>query len=341
MTVAATISRDSVSSRVTTKENLVTLIGGIWLTAGLFIDGYAHSNIIKDGEDFFTPWHGFFYSGFTFTAAWIGWLMWQRRQPGSLRDWIPGGYGPSVVGLGIFTAGGLGDMVWHTIFGVETSLDALLSPTHILLLLGLILVLAAPLQSVISGGGRAWVAVTSLATLTALLSFFTTYAHPISSGWVLGVRYDDNNDVWHALAIAGALVTTAILTYPILYVRRNLTDPPFGAVSLIWTVSVVLEAIALSSYPVTAGAAALLGGLTADILFRTIRSGPTRYRYMIALSTGIAVMWTAWTLLTHLLVNAVEWPPELWTGLILISTLAAAGLTLIALESPRDVSDSK
>src|SRR6266567_8991725 len=41
----------------------------IWWMGGLFIDGWAHSNI-PQLETFFTPWHAIFYSGFlavTFT----------------------------------------------------------------------------------------------------------------------------------------------------------------------------------------------------------------------------------------------------------------------------------
>jgi hypothetical protein len=33
-------------------------------------------------------------------------------------------------GLGIFAMGGVGHGIWHTDFGIETSIYALLSPTH-------------------------------------------------------------------------------------------------------------------------------------------------------------------------------------------------------------------
>lgn len=36
--------------------------------AGVFIDGFAHSNLRNTIEDFFTPWHAILYSGFTATA---------------------------------------------------------------------------------------------------------------------------------------------------------------------------------------------------------------------------------------------------------------------------------
>ena len=41
-------------------------------------------------------------------------------------------------------AGAIGDMFWHIIFGIEVSIDALLSPTHLLLLIGALLILSGP-----------------------------------------------------------------------------------------------------------------------------------------------------------------------------------------------------
>src|SRR5581483_7759023 len=39
------------------------VVVSIWWLGGLFIDGWAHSNI-PQLETFFTPWHAVFYSGY-------------------------------------------------------------------------------------------------------------------------------------------------------------------------------------------------------------------------------------------------------------------------------------
>ena len=44
-------------------------------------------------------------------------------------------------------AGAIGDMFWHIVFGIEVSIDALLSPTHLLLLIGALLILSGPLRA--------------------------------------------------------------------------------------------------------------------------------------------------------------------------------------------------
>ena len=50
-------------------EDMLTVVGAAWMIAGLFLDGYAHQNLL-DGEDsFFTPYHAVFY-GPTSCCSW-------------------------------------------------------------------------------------------------------------------------------------------------------------------------------------------------------------------------------------------------------------------------------
>ena len=43
--------------------------------------------------------------------------------------------------------GAVGDMVWHIVFGFEVSVEALLSPTHLLLALGGTLIVTGPVRA--------------------------------------------------------------------------------------------------------------------------------------------------------------------------------------------------
>ena len=66
-------------------EDTLTLLITAWLIAGLFIDGYAHVNVIDtETEDFFTPWHAIFYSAFVSLAAWITNVGRRRAHPGPI-----------------------------------------------------------------------------------------------------------------------------------------------------------------------------------------------------------------------------------------------------------------
>lgn len=102
--------------RATRSQDAVTVLAGLWLIGGLFSDGWAHHNV-PALEGFFTPWHGGLYSGLLVAGAWFTWL----GRVGGMRWYlhVPPGYGGGVVGLGVFSAGGLADMVWHVPSGLR------------------------------------------------------------------------------------------------------------------------------------------------------------------------------------------------------------------------------
>ncbi len=172
-----TPTRDAASSpaprRATLAQDAVTVAIGLWLIGGLFSDGWAHHNV-PELEGFFTPWHGVLYFGLLLAGAWFIWL---GRAGG--RRWyrhLPAGYGWGCVGLGVFGLGGLADMAWHLVLGVEAGVDALLSPSHLVLFTGGLLILTSALRSRWgSGDVTSPVAIGGLALVTALVSFFLLY----------------------------------------------------------------------------------------------------------------------------------------------------------------------
>lgn len=117
-------------------------IAGFLTVAGLFVDIGGH--LRHDVDTFFTWQHAVFYSGLVLLCAIVG-SEWYRRR-GMRRPWPPG-YGLSVAGLFLFFIAGALDMGNHLIFGFEAGFDALLSPTHQLLAVALLLIVTGPLRS--------------------------------------------------------------------------------------------------------------------------------------------------------------------------------------------------
>src|SRR5262249_25880734 len=118
-----------------------------WLVGGLFLDGWAH-NHFRNLETFFTPWHGVLYSGFAASAACLGAGAVRGWSEGrAWRDALPPGYALSLLGVALFLIAGLADMVWHTLLGVEVSIEGLLSPVHLFLAFSGSLILTGPLRS--------------------------------------------------------------------------------------------------------------------------------------------------------------------------------------------------
>ncbi len=177
-----------------------------WLIGGLYLDGWAHSHK-SELETFFTPWHAVLYSGFAASAGFVfATFLVNIRRGFAWQSALPPGYMLSLAGAVIFLVGGLGDMVWHIIFGVEEDVDALLSPTHLSLALGGTLILSGPLRSAWlrtdDGGGRLRLlpGILSLAFLLCTFTFFTQFAHPFAqiqaTANVDGAADDARRDVW-------------------------------------------------------------------------------------------------------------------------------------------------
>src|SRR5262249_30100470 len=199
------------------------------MLGGTLTDAWAHVNRLGTLEGFFTPWHALLYSGVMATSGWTFWLAYRRRghAPRWWRDGWPAGYRLGAVGAPLLGAGAVGDMIWHEVLGVEASLEAVLSPTHLVLLVGAVLLLSSPLRSWWSadapGGMPAAIAVASLVLTTTAVSAFVMYASAFLS--VAPTRpYDGLLGTPSAnsasLGFASYLVTTMLLVVPLLMVYR-------------------------------------------------------------------------------------------------------------------------
>jgi hypothetical protein len=177
----------------------------LWLVTGLFLDGWAHHHLPRL-ETFFTPWHGVFYSGFlSMTGFLLTHAAQAYRQPGKRQpdtrqlgnrqsgsNLLPKGYEHALLGVPLFWAGAVGDLIWHTLFGIEQNVEALLSPTHLLLAFGIGLMVSGPLLAALRSNilhqdnlqqaptwRTALPALISLTLVLSLLTFFTQFANPM------------------------------------------------------------------------------------------------------------------------------------------------------------------
>jgi hypothetical protein len=137
------------------REDIVFSLCASTVVIGLFLDGWNHINL-QNGAlgSFFTPWHGVLYAGFTATASWLA-----LRNSHLVRSSVapqpqyhayfglPLRYPFAVFGVLIATVGMLGDAIWHTVFGEEKGVARVISPFHLVLFSGAVLLLGAPIRS--------------------------------------------------------------------------------------------------------------------------------------------------------------------------------------------------
>lgn len=338
----------AIRPQLSRREHLLTVAFATWLIIGLFVDGWAHN--AGEPESFFTPWHGLFYSGFALTATWMSWVVWRGLGPGAgLRSAVPAGYGLGLLGVAVFALGGVGDLVWHQLFGVEVDLEALLSPSHLVLFVGGLLILSSPLRAAWSGPtGRSpsfaqlLPALLSATLVTALVAFFSMDFSPWLTGAATAGPYrliptvvpDADIAAWMVEEVqlggfAAILLTTVILMTPTLLLLRRWALP-FGSLTLLFGAVATLSSSIDGFDQAATLAGPIVAGVLADVLVRRLRPSPERPGAMRTFAAAVpAALW-----LTHFallwVTASVGWSVELWAGITGVSALTGLGLSLLA-----------
>jgi hypothetical protein len=162
-------------------------ICGVWISGGFFLDAWAHGHVPV--ETFFTPYHAVFYSGMLALALVIAAFALHSHALGY--DWanaLPRCYRLPLLGIPIFILGGIGDMLWHRMLGIEEGVDALLSPTHQVLGLAIFFLSSGPIRSVLADRAHSTTLARQaplalgLATWLILAHFGTAYAFDPAAG---------------------------------------------------------------------------------------------------------------------------------------------------------------
>lgn len=334
------------------RSDLVTVLLGAWLMVGLFIDGWAHTNL-EQLETFFTPWHAVFYSGYLANVAWMVWSVARYVRVGRKGlSAVPVGYDLGVLGVLIFAVGGVGDMLWHMIFGIEQDLEALLSPTHLLLFIGGALIITSPFRA-------AWAAteanrdrpslkeflptLLSITLVTCSTAFMFLYLWGLGSARSMAaggierlVRHfapveggsDFAVEFTQFWGISSILISNLLLMAPVLLMLRR-WRPPFGSVTIFLVATTVLMAAVREFRLYESIPVAVAAGLVADWLVHVLRPTPNRVGALRVFATVVPlVLWSLYFLAVQLRWG-VGWSPEMWTGVIAWTGISGFGLSVV------------
>ena len=124
---------------------------------------------MDDIETFFTPWHAVLYTGYAFS---VFVAMYAKNK---IRDYK---FDVGVLGAVIFGIGGASDVVWHTLLGIETGVEPLVSPSHLMLFLGAFLMLDYIFTARPSMDNLDTASVVAVSTIYALVMYITQFLHP-------------------------------------------------------------------------------------------------------------------------------------------------------------------
>lgn len=334
----------------TSNADYVTVCVTTWLLVGVVIDGWAHQNRTLE-ETFFTPWHAIFYSGYFATLGWIAYLRIRR-----LRLHMGGAepaYGLAEVGLLVFALGGVADLIWHTAYGIEVDVEALVSPPHLVLLCGTFIILSTPFRANAEAHRRglslsSGPATLSIALSTGLVGFFLQYLNPLLISSMTNVPYNEirRADLTPALeeffvrqvqirGIASVLVTSAVLaiaTSQALRLKGKFT---------LTTVYVIFGILmgAQNGYKIPFGIVALLiAGALGDV----VRAGLQRLQYEFRLTVTIVAFVSSLTIGSGYfaalsMTFPIEWGPGLVGGSVVLASLISCLLAYFASSNQPDV----
>ncbi|MET3935698.1 hypothetical protein [Arthrobacter sp. OAP107] len=362
------------------RRDLITELLGLWLVLAVFLDGWAHINL-PSLETFFTPWHAALYSGMLATAAWTAVVILRNRTPGQpLLQAAPPGYRGTAVGVVLFAVAGGLDLLWHEILGIEVSLDALVSPTHLLLGFSLFLILGTGVRSARAaghvsaghaadhrpaashglanhrlaghGGNLAWTpaALFAVVLMTGLGAFFLVYCSAFvrpgpTAVFVpapVGTPGRIQSELPVVITLASYLLTTALIIAPFLFTLSAARRPARGIVTLLVVAAAWLPVvmIGLRPYSIAGAAGATVAAVVVDLLLARV---PDAWlgRRLPAVTAGIAaLLWTG-QLVALAVTDAIRWPVSLWLGAVVLSAAVAAGLALLSSWGPgRSVPDA-
>lgn len=295
----------------------------VWVSSGFFLDAWAHGHVPV--ETFFTPYHAVFYSGMlVMIVAIAAFAVRNRRRGYPWRAALPAPYRLAAIGIPIFIGAGFGDMLWHRLLGIEEGVEALLSPTHQIIGLGVFFLASGPIRSALADRAGSQTArgqlplVLGLATWLTLAHFGTAYALDPA-----GARTDApppiapyTPDYLTALSIGYYKISLGVLViifqsalvggFALWWVSRIRPFP--GALTLFYFIGGVAAAAAFTNdSPLLsiAVAQALTAGILGDVLVARFDPSPERVR---------ALRWFAALI------------PLAFAGVYLLGTVAAGGL---------------
>lgn len=316
-----------------------------WMILGLYIDGWSHMHLHL--ETFFSWWHAIFYSGFVAMVLFIGLTILQSTRKGT--PWaqtLPRGYGKTVLGLLVFITGGLGDMVWHVLFGLEKSVEALVSPSHLLIFMGFGLTVSGPFRA-------AWQRpdedspsslrhhlplLISLTLLWSVFTFVTMIMHPFV-GAHAGLR---SWTIWAAhgpvtlenaqiVGISGIVVETAILMGLLLLTIAR-WQLPFGSVTLILTSNMALVSLLGDQYLLIPFA--FLSGLGADLLLMRLQPSIKRIGAYRLFAFAVPVLTYTGYFLGLKAKEGLGWSVQVVTGALVLAGITGWLVSYLVLPPP-------
>jgi hypothetical protein len=321
--------------------DLLVALCALWISCGFFLDAWAHGHVPV--ETFFTPYHALFYSGMLALIAVLAIF-------GVTHKGFPESYRYPLLGIPIFIAAGTGDLIWHHYLGVEEGVDALLSPTHQGLGLGVFFIACGPILSALRNRAtlRSFAdqlpLILALASWIELVHFGTAYAFDPGAGRTNAPPSTSvfTPDYLTALAIGyykigtGVLVVlfqSALIAGFALFAGTRFPLRP-GALTLMFLLGNFAAAAAFTNdTPLlwTVLAMSFVGGVAGDVIVALLHPSPERIVPYRVLGIAVPAAYFATYFAATAIADRVWWDWNVLLGAVIWSGVMGFGLTLLSM----------
>jgi hypothetical protein len=341
--------RDGPRPRASRRDNIVMSLLSCWFSTGLTIDAWAHS-IVPELETFFTPWHAVFYSGFTATAAWVlAMIVRNVRQGRSGLGVIPVGYGWTVAALAVFGLSTIADGVWHTLWGIERTINILFSPSHLIGVASLVIILTSPLRAMWSAPDlpgapsfrQFWPAALSTGMAAAQVMLFLGYGDALTYGPGAIVAGLSTFQQPAATLASSMIISNVVLLAPVLFLARR-WRLPFWTVTTVWLPVIALAGAETEARFVGTLLTFVVAALLVDLLARWLR--PTADRpgaFWLFGGSAAFVTWALYIAVASITMGSAPSIIELWTGAPVVAGLVGWLLAVLMLPEARQADAAK
>jgi hypothetical protein len=320
---------------------------------GLAVDTRSHRESDQI-DSFFTRSHALAYAASSACAVFLLYLVRKQQTIGRKRfAAIPLGLESAIAGLGVYVLGGIGDMWWHTAYGVEQELKILFSPTHLLLMCAMLMLALGPIRSAWmaddpstaddeqvnrwTGLSRMWPVALAAGCITAVLNIFFTYSSPFETA-VFTTKVPalfGQFSQFLFTASTMAVFTHTVIFFGVMMLIMRRWELPLGSFLLAFAVPAFSMFVYFDWSYNRRITALLLGAVVCEIVnaaLSLIRSShfTARIRFRVFAAITPPLFWATYLLVTKN-GDPITWSREQWTGTIFWTGIIGLGLSVLFL----------
>lgn len=326
-------SKQAESSAGSLRYDWIVTLALAFFVAGGYLDSWAHTHL-GDLETFFTPWHAVLYFGSALVAAIHGVAVWRNVSKGKrFIEAIPKGYRLSVIGVGLFFVGGVLDMFWHELVGIEVNMQGMVSPPHLMLVVASAMVYSGPLMAMwqrptpkqitwVEYGPALLSALYTLALILLVMQYNSVIANPNLITQPYGAEFMNLPDF---MALNGVLMPTVLMMGFILMLMKRWKTLPFGSMMLIIMGITMLLGLVRFRYVVgfeMMMVCAFLSGLLADLLLVKLNPAKNLGWQMVAFAAGVPFVYYLLYFVAVTIPNGLTWTIHVWLGAAVLAGIA-------------------